>query len=189
MKRVLLAVSLPFIFTVTAFGAEQEGQAEPSKIWLWLNFLILAGVLGWLIKKNVGPYFRSRSEEIRKGVEDAGKQKADAEARAAAIEKRMASLGTDINDLRARATEEIDAEGERVKRETEHAIAKVQSQAEQEIVTAAKAARQELKVYAAELALELAEQKIRTRLTPEADAGLLHEFVADLDQQARRGNN
>jgi F-type H+-transporting ATPase subunit b len=189
MRRLLLSICLPLVSTVSAFGAEHEGAAEPNKIWLWLNFLILVGALGWLIKKYAGPFFQSRSEEIRKGIEEAGKQKADAEARAAGIERRMASLATDIGDLRARATEEINAEGERVSRETEQKIAKVQVQAEQEIASAAKTARQELKAYAAELALELAERKIRARLTPAADARLLNEFVSDLDRRGRRGTN
>jgi F0F1-type ATP synthase membrane subunit b/b' len=76
-----------------------------------------------------------------------------------------------------------------VSHETEQRIAKVQAQAEQEIASAAKTARQELKAYAAELALELAERKIRARLTPAADARLLNEFVSDVDRRGRRGTN
>jgi F-type H+-transporting ATPase subunit b len=170
-----------------AHGARQERQ--PSPIWLWANFAILAGALGYLIKKKAGPFFQSRSEEIRKGISEAATLKADAEARAAAIEQRMAGLEADIQDLRARATEEINAEGERVSRETGQAIAKTKTQAEQEIAAAAKSARQEIKAYSAELALALAEKKIRSRLTPGADAELLDEFLKDLGRQSKGGTN
>jgi F-type H+-transporting ATPase subunit b len=171
--------------------AAPAGHAEhgPSRIWIWANFFILAGGLGYLAAKQGGPFFKQRGEEIRKGIEDAARIKADAEARAAAIETRMASLAADIEELRYRGTHEIAAESERISIETEQSLAKIKVQAGQEIAAAAKSARQELKVYAADLALELAEKKIRTELTAEADAGLMRNFVDNLRRRAQEGRN
>jgi F-type H+-transporting ATPase subunit b len=197
VKRLALCICFGLVLSATLPMAAQHETAahgtqpeqQPSPIWLWANFAILAGALGYLIKKKAGPFFQSRSEEIRKGISEAATLKADAEARAAAIEQRMAGLEADIRDLRAQATEEINAEGERVTRETEQAIARTTTQAEQEIAAAAKSARLELKAYSAELALGLAEKKIRSRLTPGADAELLDEFLKGLERQSRGGTN
>ena len=61
----------------------------PNEIWWkWANFAVLAAGLGYLVAKNAGPFFRSRSEEIQKGIKDAAQVRAEAEARASAIEKR-----------------------------------------------------------------------------------------------------
>lgn len=169
--------------------AEHAEQHGPSRLWLWANFFLLVGGLGYLAVKQGGPFFKQRGEEIRKGIEDAARIKADAEARAAAIETRMANLAADIEELRWRGTHEIAAESERISRETEQSLAKIKVQAGQEIAAAAKSARQELKVYAADLALELAEKKIRAELTAEADAGLMRNFVDNLRHQAQEGRN
>ena len=66
--------------------AHAEGEAPmPNEIWWkWANFALLAGGLGYLISKHAGPFFRSRTEEIQKGIQDAAKVRAEAEARAAA---------------------------------------------------------------------------------------------------------
>jgi F0F1-type ATP synthase membrane subunit b/b' len=59
----------------------------------------------------------------------------------------------------------------------------LQQQAQQEIETAGKLARRELKGFAAKLALDLAEQRIRTRLDANAESGLVDDFVKDLGSQ------
>lgn len=171
--------------------AEHSEHAEhgPSRIWIWANFFILAGGLGYLAAKQAGPFFKQRGEEIRKGIEDAAKTKADADARASAIEKRLSNLEADIAELRNRGAAEIAAEGERLSRETQQNVTKIQSQAQQEIAASAKSARQELKVYAADLALDLAEKKLRAELTAEADTALMRDFVGNLRRRAQEGRN
>jgi F0F1-type ATP synthase membrane subunit b/b' len=82
------------------------------------------------------------------------------------------------------AREEMAAEQERLRAETGQQIAKIQAHAEQEIASAGKAARQQLKEHAADLALKLAEQKIRTRMTAEAQDRLLGAFTEGLARQA-----
>jgi F-type H+-transporting ATPase subunit b len=59
-------------------------------------------------------------------------------------------------------------------------IAKIQQHSEQEIASAGKAARMDLKRYAAELAVELAGQKVRARMTPETQDALVQGFVRNL---------
>ena len=63
---------------------ESTGVTEkgPNIIWGWANFIILAGGLGYLIKKHAGPYFAQRSLEIRKGMADAEAERIASEAKA-----------------------------------------------------------------------------------------------------------
>ena len=157
-------------------------EHEPSIWWKWANFAILVAGLGYVIGKNAGPFFRARTDEIRKGIEEAVEMRRQAEARAAEIEARLSRLDQEIGELRAHAKSEIATEGERVRAETEHHLEKIRAAAEQEIASATKAARLDLKAYSADLALGLAEQKIRNRLTPEVQAGLLASFVHGLGE-------
>jgi F-type H+-transporting ATPase subunit b len=161
-----------------------EGHAEapmPNEIWWkWANFAILAGVLGWLLSKHAGPFFRSRSEAIAAGIAEATRTRQEAEARAAAIERRVSNLSVEVEELRRRSHEEISREGERVRAETEAQILKIQARAQAEIESAAKHASHDLKVYSAQLALQLAEQQIRNRMTPDAQQRIADGFVSEL---------
>jgi F0F1-type ATP synthase membrane subunit b/b' len=111
--------------------------------------------------------------------------KAEAEARAAAIEARIANLASEIEAIRKTSQEEISAEGARISAETAQTISKIQVQAEQEIASAAKSATLDLKAQAAELAIGIAEQQIRARLTQETQDGLVDAFVHDLKQESK----
>ena len=73
------------------------------------------------------------------------------------------------------------AEGERVRQETLQQVNKVRANAEQEIVSAGKAARHELKAYAAELSVKIAEEKVRSRMTPDADGRLVDSFLKGIN--------
>jgi F-type H+-transporting ATPase subunit b len=178
MTRILLVLLL------AAVGASaQEKSEEASELWKWSNFAILAVGLGYLVAKNLPPFFRARTTEIQKGISESQKIKRDAEARASEMEARLASLGAEIEKFRSGAHAEMEQEGARIREETARHIQKLQQQVEQEIETAGKLARRELKAYAAKLALDLAEQRIRTRLDAAAENGLVEDFVKDLGSQ------
>jgi len=160
-----------------AHEKKEEGSLE---IWKWVNFLLLAGGLGYMIGKNAGPFFASRSASIRKDMEDSLQRRQEAEARAAEVDRRLASLESQISTLRAESDRELKTGAERTSRQTAEDIAKIQAHASQEISSAGKQARSELKRYSAELAMGLAEQKVRARMTPGTQDALVDSFVRDL---------
>jgi F-type H+-transporting ATPase subunit b len=158
---------------------------DHTTAWKLANFVLLAGGLGYLIYKKGGAYFRTRSEQIRQGIAEAARFKGQAEARSAQVEQRLAGLSAEIENLRQIARQESLAEGERVRLETERALGKIQAQAEQEIVSAVKAAHQELKAHSAELAVRLAEQAILRRITPEIEDRLVASTIGELERCQR----
>jgi F-type H+-transporting ATPase subunit b len=161
-------------------AAESTGVTEhgPDVFWGWLNFLLLAGGLGYVIKKNAGPYFAQRSLEIRKGMADAEAARAASDAKVAEVDRRLANLHSEIEALRAGARQEAETDAQRVRREAAAEMAKIQSRVAEEIASAAKSATLELRRYAADLALALAEQKIAKRMSPEIQDRLVGSFVA-----------
>lgn len=162
-----------------------EGNAEGvSPVWAWANFAILAGVLGYLIAKHGGPWFAAQSTAIRRGIAEAEQIRKNAEATAAEVDRKLARLQTEIEALKTAAHGEQAAEAERIRHQNAADLARLREHAGSEIVAAGKAARLELKRYAAELAIDLAEQKIRRQLTPEVQAALIDGFSLDLPQSS-----
>jgi F-type H+-transporting ATPase subunit b len=159
-----------------------EGDQGSLSLWKWANFLLLAGILGWAVHKNAGPFFAARTRQIRKDMLEADDLRVQAEAQAADVDRRLANLESELADLRAESAREAESETARLTRAAAAEIAKLHAQSEQEIAAAVKAARLELKRYSAELAIGLAEQKIRARLTPETQDALIGGFVRHLER-------
>ncbi len=199
MKRAGAVAAIAFLSGAPALpaAAAQEGATEPPGAhqtsehsaeaedpslakWKLVNFILLAGAIGWVLYKKGGTFFASRTVAIRRGLDEATRMRKDAEARYAEIERQLANVGGEIEALRKQAREESAAEGERVRGETEREMKKIRAQVEQEIAAAAKSARQELRAFSAELAISLAGQRIREQLTPEQDGALVRAAAGEL---------
>jgi F-type H+-transporting ATPase subunit b len=188
MKRAALIVALGIGISACAFSQEasakteqaKTGQEDPMTGWKWANFLILAVGLGYLIGKNVPPLFQKQSEEIKSALAEAAKLKEEAARYASSVEARLANLKGEIERLRADAHSEMASEGERIRRETERHLQRINEQAVQEVALMTRAAKTELRNFASELAIGMAEQDIRSRMTPATQDQLVGGFLADL---------
>jgi F-type H+-transporting ATPase subunit b len=201
MKRLLSIAALAALtYSPAAFAQEtatekaverasespSEGEHGGMELWKWANFVVLAGALGYLVSKNAGPFFAARSRQIRKDMIEADDLRKQAEARAAEVDRRLANLDAEIAALRAESQRETQSESERLSKYAVAEIAKLQAHAQQEIVSAGKAARLDLKRYSAHLAVTLAEQKIRARMGATTQDTLIQNFVRKLEPPAAR---
>jgi F0F1-type ATP synthase membrane subunit b/b' len=185
MKRALVLVILS---AATLAAAEAEGTSDTFSLWRWANFAILAIALGYVMVKFLPPLFTSRTLEIQKGISEAQQMKLDAERRSAEMDARLNALGADIEKFRTQSAAEMQQEGERIGRETAAQIKKIEQQAAVELESVAKTARRQLKEYAGELALGLAEERLRARIDGATESALVDDFVRDLERQATQKN-
>lgn len=150
-----------------------------------LNFAILAGLIVMISKSKLPAMFRTRTDTIQRGIKEAKKASEDANRRLADIESRLARLDTEVADMRASADADSKTEEERIRQTTEFEKKKIVEGAEAEIGAAAKLARRELKAYAAELAVSLAEKRIH--IDTETDRALVDNFVSQLNSPVKDG--
>ncbi len=167
--------------------AKVTGLSLTHAYWVLVifNFLIIAALVFWGWKKNVPAMFRDRTENIRKNLDEARQASEDANRRLSEIEGRLAKLDSEIAEMRKTSEAEAAAEEEKIKAAAEEDRRKVIETAEQEIEAAAKAARRDLKAYAASLAVSIAEKKIQ--VDPKTDQSLLRSFVHGLSQNGGKG--
>lgn len=193
MKRLLLVMLLAAGTTMFAQEhAEHEGKEEakgeievPDSL-KWANFALLAIGLGYMLAKLLPKTFADRTATIQKDIKEAQRLKADAEKRAAEVEAKVAALGADIEKFRTEAAKDMAVEGERIRQETAAQIKRMEEQANLEIESAGKIAKRELSRYSAELALKLAEDRVRARLDGASESGLVDNFVAELGRQGSK---
>lgn len=187
MRRAVLALALGLTLASFAIPQEAGNKSSPTEetgdpwiAWKWVNFVILVAGLGYLVAKTAPPYFKGRSDEIQRALSEATREIKDAEAKAAHLDLRLAGIQAEVQNLRSEARAEMAAEGERIRAETERHLKRIQEQAVQEIALMTRSARDGLRKYSAGLALDLAEQRIRSRITPSTQEALLDGFVRDL---------
>jgi F-type H+-transporting ATPase subunit b len=162
------------------FIARHTGLTNNQAYWLCiiLNFAVIFFAIGGLLRKMLPGYFNGRTATIQKGIEEARKMSEDARRRLADVEGRLSRLDTEIAGMKQEADENAKAEEQRLMAAGEEERRRIVISAEQEIEMAANTARRELKSYVAELAVELAEKKIR--VTKDADEALVRAFTAQL---------
>src|SRR5690349_17078407 len=160
--------------------ARKTGMSIDQAYWvcMGINFAIVFVSIAVFMKKKVPGALRSRTASIQKGIEEARKASDDARRRLAEVEGRLSRLDSDITQMRREADENARAEERRILAAGEEERRRIVTSAEQEIAMAANTARRELKSYAAELAVDLAEKKIR--IAKNTDETLVREFTAQL---------
>ncbi len=149
-----------------------------------LNFAIIAYAIIWASRKNLPGIFRNRTALIQKQMEEARKASEDANRRLADIEARLSHLGAEIAEMTAAGEKQAVAEEARIKAAAEEDARKIVASAQQEIESATKAARRDLKNYAADLAISAATQQIR--VDADTDHALVEDFARQLTGNGSR---
>jgi F-type H+-transporting ATPase subunit b len=171
--------SVQWIAKITHLSADEA-------YWLCvvLNFAVIAYAIIWASRKNLPGIFRNRTALIQKQMEEARKASEDANRRLADIEARLSHLGAEIAEMTAAGEKQAVAEEARIKTAAEDDARKIVASAQQEIESAAKAARRDLKNYAAELAISAATQQIRVDAA--TDRALVEDFARQLTGNGSR---
>lgn len=148
-----------------------------------LNFAVLAVVVYLLSRSRIPAMFRSRTATIRRAMEEAGKASAEANRRLGEIEARLGRLDQEIAAMHQQAEKEAASEEEKLRLAAAQDARRVVEAAEQEIAAAASLARRELKAYAAELSVAMAEKRIH--VDKDTDTALVRDFAEQLGDGMR----
>jgi F-type H+-transporting ATPase subunit b len=183
--KLFASALLVLLFTtLNAHAAEEGGNTtaeRANEIFKWINFAIVAGLVAWVFLKLTPPFFRKNAETISSAITKATAAKAEADRQLREAEEKLARLAQEVTQLRAAAQREMAAETERLRAITQSDVQRVRLAAKAEIEAAERAARLELKVIAANLAVDGAESLLTKELTPQAQESLVAAFVKSLE--------
>jgi F-type H+-transporting ATPase subunit b len=160
--------------------AKWTGMSLQHAYWfsVLLNFVAIAAVLIWAARKYLPGMFSARTAAIQKAMQEAQKASEEARRRLAEIESRLMKLDVEIGMMRDAAEKEAGAEEARIQAAVQEDARKMLESAQQEIAAAAKTARRELTVYAADLAVGLAQKQIHVDAA--TDQALVRKFAGEL---------
>ena len=157
------------------------------EVWKFVNLAVF--ILGaWYIHRRFGrpisEGLRARGERIKRDIERARQEKEEAEAKLAEVQLRMQRLDSEISSIREQANVEARAERDRIKRRTEAEVTKLREQVRREIESTSKAAVVELRRFASEQSVAVAEEALRRGIRDEDDSRMIGASVAQLGRGA-----
>jgi F-type H+-transporting ATPase subunit b len=167
-----------------AHAAEEEHHDEgimPTVAKVF-NFAILVGVLVYFLKSPIAAHLAARITQIRQDLVTAADLKTSASTQLADIQQRMAALPGELEALRRQGAEDVTSERGRISRVAEHERTRLLEQTRREIDMRLRVAKRELTEHAAQLAVQVAEQRIKRTITPDDQIRLVDRYASQLKE-------
>lgn len=163
----------------------EEAAAEHSNpligtIARLFNFALLAGSLFYLLRSPIAVYLTTRSTQIRERLVKAGDMRTAAAAEQAAIAEKMQTLPAELEALRKTGAEEVAAEEARIRQAAEAERERLLVVTRREISTQLKLAERALTKQAADLAVAVASERVKTTITDADQVRLVDRYLVQV---------
>jgi F-type H+-transporting ATPase subunit b len=146
-----------------------------------LNLLLLLAVLFRFGRRPIQAFFAARRARIQEDLDSAARLLASAESRQAQLQRQLTRLDEELERIRATARERAEQERQRILADAATAAERIRSEARSAVQRETQRAREALRAEAAELALELAAERLREEVTEADRDRLLDEFVERIE--------
>ena len=164
-----------------AHGSEHPVRDVVAKLF---NFAILVGALTYFLKTPIAGYLAGRSAQIRQDLVTAAELRKTASAQLEQIQQKLNALPAELDALKARGEEDVRAEKVRMAQLAAAERERLIAQTRREIDMRLRLARRDLTEYAAQLAVNVAQDRIARTITPEDQLRLVDRYASQL-QEAR----
>jgi F-type H+-transporting ATPase subunit b len=184
-----LFLILQLNFVSVAFGAEEAAHGAEAadgaawKEWLWkiVNFAILVVILVKFVGKPLKEFLRKRTEVIEKTLQEARQAKELAQKALTEVEERLKYKDKEIEDILAASLSSAKLEQDSLVLQGVRMRDKILEQAQTGIEYGLRQAKEEIRAEAVEIAMEMAENKLKEKLTPDTQDRLIEESLAKIE--------
>lgn len=179
------------LFTAIAFAEEAaHGGHEEAMTFMgdWLprlvNFGIIAAVVVYFMRKPVRDFFAGRTAEIAKAILDSKETRERATAALAEMERKAKELEAETGRMVAEAQARGEKDRQTLVEEGRKVAQDVQAQVKQGIEIEVQKAKTALAVEASLLSLDLAEGKIKEKISGQDHERIVKEYIAKVGGRA-----
>lgn len=168
-------------------GHEGESTAVSDALFQALNLAILLGVLIYFGRKPIVEFFSSRREQIARELKDAADLLAQAELRNSELQRRLVSLGSEIEGIREDSSRRSEEEAERILADARATADRIRRDAQAAVEQELRRAQSQLRDEAADLALEIAARKLNEQVSEADRDRLVDEFILRVQPETGEG--
>lgn len=181
---VILAWMLPAWALASGTGPEVELESGFTLAMRLVNFILLAGLLYYFLRKPVRNFLNQRQQGVKEALEEAQRAKAEAEARFKEMEKKLAQARKEMDELKGMLLEQGRLEKERILANAQKEADKIRKQAQITAEQELKKAQSMLHKEAVELATRIAEALLKERIDPKDHERLIRQYVESVGKTA-----
>ncbi|MCK4984360.1 MAG: F0F1 ATP synthase subunit B [Desulfobacterales bacterium] len=175
---LVVLLCLSFGTAMASSGGDSGAKGWVKTDWFRvMNFVVLAGVLVFILRKPVSQALNSRIKDIQEQLESL-------EAQRAAAEKQLAQYNEKLSQIESEAAKIVDAyikQGNAAKakilKEAEQTAEKLRAQARRNIEHEFEKAKQKLQQEVVESSLQMAEESLKKEITAQDQDKLIDEYI------------
>jgi F-type H+-transporting ATPase subunit b len=184
MKKKLFFFTL-FIFLISisiAFAAAEGEGGHDSKEWIDLgkktfDFIVLVGLLYWLLAAQIKEFFSGRRVEIKKTLEESVEKKAEAEKKYREYSEKIDKASVEIDGIFEMIKAQGISEKQKIIEDAEKAAKKMKEDAHARIAQELKGASDQLKEQAVQLSVKMAEEILKRSITAQDHEAMVKEYM------------
>lgn len=184
-KYIMLLTAGCLLVTTAAFasggGGGEHGGSTMEWVYRFLNFGVLVFILVKFAGKPLKDFLAQRKELIEKSIKEAQEAKELAKKALAEVEERLKLKDKEVEEIIASAKASGEKEKTRLIEESEKLKIKILEQAKNNIAFEVKKAKEVIKAEAVEAAMQLAEEKLKGKLTRQDQDRLMQESIKLLE--------
>lgn len=187
VQGIMLFAVNALLITASFAMASGGGEEAPKSLLATytpaiLNFLILVALLVFMMKMmDIKGFFRKRTELIEQSLKEAREAKELAQKALAQVEERLKLKDKEMEEILSASKESGEREKTRIVEEGARMKDRILEQTKNNIDFEVKMAKESIKQEAVAIAMELAEKKLKDRLTKEAQIKLLEESLVKIE--------
>ena len=183
----LIPCLMPCIFRLTAAYASgggetggQEGLNWSNFIWRSINFLVLGGVLYWLLAKKVKEFFTGRQDGIRTALAEAATAREAAEKKFQEYSAKLDKATGEIEQISEMIRSQGLSEKERIITEAGKVAEKMKEDTQTRIEQEFNKASQQLRSEAVRLSTEMAEELLKKHIQAADHEAMVKDYIAEV---------
>jgi len=182
-RAILIGVLVAFMGLSLGTALAASGEETGSKGWQntdWyrvMNFVVLAGVLVFILRKPVSQALSSRIKGIKEQLESLEVQKAEAEKQLAQYNEKLSELESEAEKIVGDYIKQGHAAKAKILKEAEQTAEKLQVQARRNIEHEFAKAKQKLQQEVVESSLQKAEESLKKEITIQDQDKLVDEYL------------
>ena len=162
-------------------GGETGGQEGPNWLnffWRSVNFIVLAGVIYWLLAKKTKEFFAGRHKGIRTALAEAAAAREAAEKKFQEYSAKLDKATGEIEQISAMIRSQGLSEKERIIAEAKKAAEKMKEDTQTRIEQEFKKASQQLQSETVRLSTQMAEELLRKHIQAKDHEAMVEDYIA-----------
>ena len=190
MKKLFKSISgllipLTFVLLIAVNSVYAEGSAEGGYTksqwfdfaWKTLDVIILVGLLYWMLAAKIKEFFVGRRQDIKDSMENAAKQKTEAEKKYREYSEKIEKASQEIDGIMEMIKAQGVAEKQKIIEDADKVAQKMKEDAQARIEQEFNKASYQLRSEAVQLSVAMAEEILKKNITAQDHEVMVREYM------------